>query len=322
VLVKEPSVEDTISILRGLKERYEVHHGVRIKDSALVAAATLSNRYINDRFLPDKAIDLVDEAAARLRVEIDSMPTELDESRRRMLQLQIEEQALSKEEDDASKARLEKIKEELAKLKSENDKLMDQWKAEKGGIAKIRQVKKDMDNVKKEMEEAERSYDLNRLAELKYGKLPELQKQLAALEKEEHSDKRLLKEEVDEDDIAKVVSTGLFFFRRDRISMVRRISSSRPITGSSFPSRAFWVRSWPNFSRVLRFSSASPLFSYLSIRPWMALRVIPYFLHRFTTSVSPSSQRAASRWDAVTGFWPAAFSARANTRASPVLMLS
>ena len=207
VLVKEPSVEDTISILRGLKERYEVHHGVRIKDSALVAAATLSNRYINDRFLPDKAIDLVDEAAARLRVEIDSMPTELDESRRRMLQLQIEEQALSKEEDDASKARLEKIKEELAKLKSENDKLMDQWKAEKGGIAKIRQVKKDMDNVKKEMEEAERSYDLNRLAELKYGKLPELQKQLAALEKEEHSDKRLLKEEVDEDDIAKVVST-------------------------------------------------------------------------------------------------------------------
>jgi len=207
VLVKEPSVEDTISILRGLKERYEVHHGVRIKDSALVSAATLSNRYINDRFLPDKAIDLVDEAAARLRVEIDSMPTELDESRRRMLQLQIEEQALSKEEDDASKARLEKIKEELAKLKSENDKLMDQWKAEKGGIAKIRQVKKDMDNVKKEMEEAERSYDLNRLAELKYGKLPELQKQLAALEKEEHSDKRLLKEEVDEDDIAKVVST-------------------------------------------------------------------------------------------------------------------
>lgn len=207
MLVKEPSVEDTISILRGLKERYEVHHGVRIKDSALVAAATLSNRYINDRFLPDKAIDLVDEAAARLRVEIDSMPTELDESRRRMLQLQIEEQALSKEEDDASKARLEKIKEELAKLKGENDKLMDQWKAEKGGIAKIRQVKKDMDNVKKEMEEAERSYDLNRLAELKYGKLPELQKQLAALEKEEHSDKRLLKEEVDEDDIAKVVST-------------------------------------------------------------------------------------------------------------------
>ena len=118
------------------------------------------------------------------------------------------------------------------------------------------------------------------------------------------------------------ISTGLFFFRRERISMVRRISSSRPITGSSFPSRAFWVRSWPNFSRVLRFSSASPLFSYLSIKPRMALRVIPYFLHRFTTSVSPSSQRAASRWDAVTWFWPAAFSARANTRARPVLIPS
>ena len=207
VLVTEPSVEDTVSILRGLKERYEVHHGVRIKDSALVAAATLSNRYINERFLPDKAIDLVDEAAAKLRTEIDSMPTELDESRRRMLQLQIEEQALSKEEDQQSKDRMEKIKEELAKLKAENDSLMNQWKEEKGSIAKVRQVKKDIDNVKKEMEEAERSYDLNKLAELKYGRLPELQKQLAELEKAEHSDKRLLKEEVDEDDIAKVVST-------------------------------------------------------------------------------------------------------------------
>jgi ATP-dependent Clp protease ATP-binding subunit ClpB len=207
VMVKEPSVEDTISILRGLKERYEVHHGVRIKDSALVAAATLSNRYINERFLPDKAIDLVDEAAARLRTEIDSMPTELDESRRRILQLQIEEQALSKEDDPQSKDRMEKIQEELKQLKADNDKLMAQWKEEKSGIAKVRQVKKEMDNVKKEMEEAERSYDLNKLAELKYGRLPELQKQLAALEKEEQSDKRLLKEEVDEDDIAKVVST-------------------------------------------------------------------------------------------------------------------
>lgn len=207
VMVKEPSVEDTISILRGLKERYEVHHGVRIKDSALVAAATLSNRYINERFLPDKAIDLVDEAAARLRTEIDSMPTELDESRRRILQLQIEEQALSKEDDPQSKDRMEKIQEELKQLKADNDKLMAQWKEEKSGIAKVRQVKKEMDNVKKEMEEAERSYDLNKLAELKYGRLPELQKQLAVLEKEEQSDKRLLKEEVDEDDIAKVVST-------------------------------------------------------------------------------------------------------------------
>jgi ATP-dependent Clp protease ATP-binding subunit ClpB len=207
VLVKEPSVEDTISILRGLKERYEVHHGVRIKDSALVAAATLSNRYISERFLPDKAIDLVDEAAARLRTEIDSMPTELDESRRRMLQLQIEEQALSKEDDKQSADRLAKIKEELASMKAENDKLTARWQKEKAGIAKVRQVKKDIDLVKKEMEQAEHQYDLNKLAELKYGRLPELQKQLQKLEDEEHSENRLLKEEVDEDDIAKVVST-------------------------------------------------------------------------------------------------------------------
>ena len=142
VLVKEPSVEDTVSILRGLKERYEVHHGVRIKDSALVAAAALSNRYISERFLPDKAIDLVDEAAARLRTEIDSMPTELDESRRRMLQLQIEEQALSKEEDKQSADRLEKIREELKEMKAKNDKMTARWQEEKAGIAKVRQVKK------------------------------------------------------------------------------------------------------------------------------------------------------------------------------------
>ena len=145
VLVKEPSVEDTVSILRGLKERYEVHHGVRIKDSALVAAAALSNRYISERFLPDKAIDLVDEAAARLRTEIDSMPTELDESRRRMLQLQIEEQALSKEEDKQSADRLEKIREELKEMKAKNDKMTARWQEEKAGIAKVRQVKKAID---------------------------------------------------------------------------------------------------------------------------------------------------------------------------------
>ena len=207
VLVKEPSVEDTVSILRGLKERYEVHHGVRIKDSALVAAAALSNRYISERFLPDKAIDLVDEAAARLRTEIDSMPTELDESRRRMLQLQIEEQALSKEEDKQSADRLEKIREELKEMKAKNDKMTARWQEEKAGIAKVRQVKKAIDQVKKDMETAEHDYDLNKLAELKYGRLPELQKQLQKLEKEEHAEDRLLKEEVDEDDIAKVVST-------------------------------------------------------------------------------------------------------------------
>lgn len=209
VMVKEPDVEDTISILRGLKERYEVHHGVRIKDAALVAAAVLSNRYINDRFLPDKAIDLVDEAAARLRTEIDSLPAELDESKRRILQLEIEAQALKKEDDDQSKDRLAKIEEELAELKKSNDELVKRWEAQKAAISRVREVKKEIDAVKHDMETAERSYDLNKLAELKYGRLPELQKELARLAKGDAEDKDgvLLKEEVDEEDIAKVVST-------------------------------------------------------------------------------------------------------------------
>lgn len=209
VMVKEPSVEDTISILRGLRERYEVHHGVRIKDAALVAAAVLSNRYINDRFLPDKAIDLVDEAAARLRTEIDSLPTELDESKRRILQLEIEAQALGKEEDAQSKDRLAKLNEELAKLCKENDELVKRWDAEKASIARVREVKKEIDAVKNQMEQAERDYDLNKMAELKYGRLPELQKELAALSKKDENgnDNVMLKEEVDEEDIAKVVST-------------------------------------------------------------------------------------------------------------------
>ena len=209
VMVKEPGVEDTISILRGLKERYEVHHGVRIKDGALVAAAVLSNRYINDRFLPDKAIDLVDEAAARLRTEIDSLPAELDESKRRILQLEIEAQALRKENDDQSKDRLAKIEEELAELKKSNDELVKRWEAQKAAISRVREVKKEIDAVKHDMETAERNYDLNKLAELKYGRLPELQKELARLSKGDAEDKDgvLLKEEVDEEDIAKVVST-------------------------------------------------------------------------------------------------------------------
>lgn len=209
VMVKEPGVEDTISILRGLRERYEVHHGVRIKDAALVAAAVLSNRYINDRFLPDKAIDLVDEAAARLRTEIDSLPTELDESKRRILQLEIEAQALAKEEDDASKERLAKLNEELDKLKQANDDLVKRWDAEKASIARVREVKKEIDAVKQQMEQAERDYDLNKLAELKYGRLPALQKELSTLstKDEQGNDNVLLKEEVDEEDIAKVVST-------------------------------------------------------------------------------------------------------------------
>lgn len=209
VMVKEPDVEDTISILRGLKERYEVHHGVRIKDAALVAAAVLSNRYINDRFLPDKAIDLVDEASARLRTEIDSLPAELDESKRRILQLEIEAQALKKEDDEQSKDRLAKIEEELAELKKSNDELVKRWEAQKAAISRVREVKKEIDAVKHDMETAERSYDLNKLAELKYGRLPELQKELARLAKGDAEDKDgvLLKEEVDEEDIAKVVST-------------------------------------------------------------------------------------------------------------------
>jgi ATP-dependent Clp protease ATP-binding subunit ClpB len=209
VLVKEPGVEDTISILRGLRERYEVHHGVRIKDAALVAAAVLSNRYINDRFLPDKAIDLVDEAAARLRTEIDSLPSELDESKRRILQLEIEAQALAKEEDSASKERLTKLNEELTKLRNANEELVKRWDAEKASIARVREVKKEIDAVKQEMEQAERDYDLNKLAELKYGRLPSLEKELTELASKNGTadGNLLLKEEVDEEDIAKVVST-------------------------------------------------------------------------------------------------------------------
>ena len=209
VFVDQPSVEDTISILRGLRERYEVHHGVRIKDSALVAAAVLSNRYISDRFLPDKAIDLVDEAAAKLRTEIDSMPADLDEIMRRMMQLEIEREALKKESDAASKDRLKKIEKELADLKSEADALKAQWQAEKQGVQKLRGLREQLEQVKIEIEKAERQYDLNKAAELKYGKLTELERKLRAEETrlaEKQSVKRLLKEEVDEEDIAEVVS--------------------------------------------------------------------------------------------------------------------
>ena len=210
VLVKEPSVEDTVSILRGLKERYEVHHGVRIKDAALVAAAVLSNRYINDRFLPDKAIDLMDEAAARLRVEIDSLPTELDESKRKILQLEIEEQALKKEEDEASQDRLVKLQEELKKMRTENEGLVKRWEAEKASITRVREVKKEIDTAKQQMEQYERDYNLEKASEIKYSRLPQLTKELKELEAgkgKTGSDASLLKEEVDEDDIAKVVST-------------------------------------------------------------------------------------------------------------------
>ncbi len=209
VLVDQPTVEDTISILRGLKDRYETHHGVRIKDAALVAAAVLSNRYIADRFLPDKAIDLMDEAAAKLRTEIDSMPTELDEILRRVMQLEIEREALKKETDPASRDRLERIEKELANIKADADGLKGTWQAEKAAVQKVRVVREQIEEAKRQVELAERDYDLNRAAELKYGKLPELQKQLAAVEAEfalPANGPRLLREDVGEADIAAVVS--------------------------------------------------------------------------------------------------------------------
>jgi ATP-dependent Clp protease ATP-binding subunit ClpB len=202
VLVDQPTVEDTISILRGLRERYELHHGVRIKDSSLVAAAVLSQRYISDRFLPDKAIDLVDEAAAKLRTEIDSMPAELDEILRRQMQLEIEREALKKESDMASRERLAKIEKELGELKTESASLKAQWQADQENIRKQRELREQLEQVKQEIEQAERAYDLNKAAELKYGKLTGLEKQI---EKEAH-ETVLLKEEVDEEDIAQVVS--------------------------------------------------------------------------------------------------------------------
>jgi ATP-dependent Clp protease ATP-binding subunit ClpB len=207
-MVDQPSVEDTISILRGLKERYEVHHGVRIKDAALVAAAVFGDRYITERFLPDKAIDLVDEAAARLRTEIDSMPVELDETRRRIMQLEIEREALRKEKDKASKERLAKLEKELADLKAESDELMARWQAEKQAVQRLRTLREQVEQTKLEIGQAERQYDLNRAAELKYGKLTQLERQLAEEEKasKQHGGPRLIKEEVDEEDIAAVVS--------------------------------------------------------------------------------------------------------------------
>ncbi|MBU6432793.1 MAG: ATP-dependent chaperone ClpB [Nitrospirae bacterium] len=214
VLVDQPTVEDTISILRGLKERYEVHHGVRIKDAALVAAAKLSNRYIADRFLPDKAIDLVDEAAARLRTEIDSLPAELDEISRKVMQLEIEREALRREKDQASQARLATLEQELGEKQRDLQALKTRWDSEKASVSRLRKTREAMEEVKQSIERAERAYDLNRVAELRYGELPRLERELA-LEQEQLGKKqgasRLLKEEVDEDDIAAIVSrwTGI-----------------------------------------------------------------------------------------------------------------
>jgi ATP-dependent Clp protease ATP-binding subunit ClpB len=210
ILVGEPSVEDTIAILRGLKERYEVHHGVRIKDAAIVAAATLSHRYITDRFLPDKAVDLIDEAASRLRIEIDSMPQELDEIERRVIQLEIEREALKKERDAESKERLKKLEAEIADLKEGSAEMKVHWENEKSAIKVIRDTKAEIEAAKAEYERAERQGDLNKAAELRYGRIASLEKRLteenarlAAVQK----DRQMLKEEVDEDDVAEVVSS-------------------------------------------------------------------------------------------------------------------
>ena len=213
ILVDQPTVEDTISILRGLRERYEVHHGVHIKDAALVSAAVLSHRYISDRFLPDKAIDLVDEAAAKLRTEIESLPTDLDEVSRRVMQLEIEREALRKESDAQSRDRLAKLEKELSGLKEEQTQLQARWDLEKQSVARLRALREEMEKTKVSIEQAQREYDLNRAAELKYGKLAQLERDLAAEEKrvKDEGSMRLIKEEVDEDDIAAVVArwTGI-----------------------------------------------------------------------------------------------------------------
>ncbi len=214
VLVEQPNVEDTISILRGLKERFEVFHGVRIQDNALVAATTLSDRYISDRFLPDKAIDLVDEACAMIRTEIDSLPSELDEVTRRVMRLEIEEAALKKEQDLASQERLAALRKELADFKHQADSLRAQWDSEKEGIKKVQKLREEIERVRQEIEVAEREYDLNRAAELRHGRLPELEHALQAQEQAvagEQGDVRLLREEVTEEEIADIVSrwTGI-----------------------------------------------------------------------------------------------------------------
>ena len=211
VLVDEPDVEATIAILRGLKEKYEIHHGIRISDSAVIACATLSDRYISDRFLPDKAIDLMDEASAMIRTEIDSMPVELDEIRRRIMQLEIEREALKKETDEDSLERLERLEKELSNLKEEYEHKKEQWEEEKEDIKKVKDIKEEIDNTKREIEEAEREYDLEKLSVLKYGKLPELEKRLEKTKELNKNEDRMLKEEVTEEEIAEVVSkwTGI-----------------------------------------------------------------------------------------------------------------
>ncbi|UOY92129.1 ATP-dependent chaperone ClpB [Ectobacillus sp. JY-23] len=239
VQVEEPTVEDTISILRGLKERFEIHHGVNIHDRALVAAATLSDRYISDRFLPDKAIDLVDEACATIRTEIDSLPTELDEVTRRMMQLEIEEAALGKETDVASKNRLETLQRELAELKEKAHAMRAQWQLEKEGIQAVRNMREQLERLRRELEEAESNYDLNKAAELRHGRIPALEKELHLAEEEanqKQTENRLLREEVTEEEIASIVSrwtgipvTKLVEGEREKLLRLEHILSERVV---------------------------------------------------------------------------------------------
>ncbi len=216
VMIDQPNVEDTISILRGLRERFEVHHGVKIQDNALVGAATLSNRYITDRFLPDKAIDLVDEACALIRTEIDSMPGELDQITRRVMQLEIEEQALKKEKDEASKKRLEQLRKELADLREKANTMRAQWEQEKQSVHQVQELREQMEQARHELEQAERNYDLEKAAEIRHGRLPQMQQQLEAAEQKAHERRDgevnpLVREEVTEEEIAQIVSkwTGI-----------------------------------------------------------------------------------------------------------------
>ncbi|MBR3697328.1 MAG: ATP-dependent chaperone ClpB [Clostridia bacterium] len=238
VIVDEPTVEDTISILRGLKERYEVFHGVKISDNSLIAAATLSHRYISDRFLPDKAIDLVDEACSLIKTEMKSMPTELDEVSRKIMQLEIEETALSKETDEISKKRLEDIKEEKKELKVKFDSMKAKWENEKEAISKVSKLREEIEKVNSQIEQAERNYELNKAAELKYGKLPELQKELEREEEESEKKKEsgLLRNKVTEDEIAKIISrwtgipvTKLMEGEREKILNLKAILHKRVI---------------------------------------------------------------------------------------------
>ena len=253
VMVDEPTVEDTISILRGLKDRYEVYHGVKITDSALVAAATLSNRYISDRFLPDKAIDLVDEACAMIKTELDSMPTELDELSRKIMQLEIEEAALKKETDHLSQERLADLQKELAELHDQFATQKAQWQNEKATVDKLSSIREEIEAVHRQIQDAQQKYDLNKAAELQYGKLPQLEKELKEEEeKVKNADLSLVHESVTEDEIARIISAGLV----SRLQNSRRARGIRPF---------IWTMSFTNVlsvrmrqSRRLQTRSSAP----------------------------------------------------------------